>query len=137
MFLSSGVFPGFNCWSFIVQPGLFVVLKLHVGSLHVSEFTLYVGTRRHLNPTKFSFSFGLQRGGNRCLQPNPTRPLLPLAPSAFVSQQPPAAVVSLTLPFLRSRWLVKPKMMSESRQRAPISSRLGFFLVALEGSGDF
>lgn len=39
--------------------------------------------------------------------------------------------------FLRRRWLVKPKMISESKHKAPISSRLGFFLVALEASGDF
>jgi hypothetical protein len=44
---------------------------------------------------------------------------------------------ALTLPRRRRRWLVKPRMISESRQSAPISSRLGALRGAPRGgSGD-
>lgn len=42
---------------------------------------------------------------------------------------------ALTLALRLRRWLVKPKMMSESKHRAPISSSPGLLLGAVDASG--
>lgn len=61
-----------------------------------------------------------------CRRPN--SPLPPPVPSR-------AGRGALTLALRLRRWLVKPKMMSESKHRAPISSSPGLLLGAVDASG--
>lgn len=57
-----------------------------------------------------------------CRRPNPRPP-------------PRPGRGALTLALRLRRWLVKPKMMSESKHRAPISSSPGLLLGAVDASG--